>query len=290
MIKVSNNIKYIIVAICLGISCYGFLIKLPVPFRKIDAELHALFFFIAAAFLNILFKVKKLNNHLLVFGMLFLFSTLIEFTQDYSNKLLHKKIHGNFDPNDLKFNLIGITIFSVFWFMYYLITQTHIKFGTSPQSSFIDKCENIERDESKFEVLIDEKKEEKKNELKVQTARKRFYWYLIFTIIVGLLPIFLYPFSGYFGQQEYYSGWNHTPTYQFPDGSYNVAPPNLVILLMQISAFIPVLLFLISPLISIYMLFRKKYKLGFLYFIACLVNIPLLFLSLRVVGWLIIVD
>lgn len=48
--------------------------------------------------------------------------------------------------------------------------------------------------------------------------------------------------------------------------------------------------FLISPLISIYMLFRKKYKLGFLYLFACLVNIPLLFLSLRVVGWLIIVD
>ena len=132
--------------------------------------------------------------------------------------------------------------------------------------------------------------EKQETELRTRIAIKRFYWFLFFTIIVGLLPIVLYPFSGYFGQQEYYSGWNHTPTYQFPDGSYNVAPPNLVILLMQITAFIPVLLFLISPLISIYMLFRKKYKLGFLYFIACLVNIPLLFLSFRVVGWLIIVD
>ncbi len=33
----------------------GFLIKLPVPIRKIDLELHALFFFAAAAFLNLLF-------------------------------------------------------------------------------------------------------------------------------------------------------------------------------------------------------------------------------------------
>ncbi len=134
MIKISDRIKYFTVAICLGLSCYGFLIKLPVPFRSIDTELHALFFFIAAAFLNILFKVKKLNNHLLIFGMLFLFSTLIEFTQDYSNTLLHKKIHGNFDPNDLKYNLIGITIFSMFWFMYYLITLIHEKCRTSPQS------------------------------------------------------------------------------------------------------------------------------------------------------------
>ena len=122
MIKISDRIKYFTVAICIGLSCYGFLIKLPLPFRKIDTELHALFFFIAAAFLNVLFKTKKLNNHLLIFGMLFLFGSLIEFAQDYSNKLLHKKIHGNFDPNDLRFNLIGLTAFSIFWFIYYLIT------------------------------------------------------------------------------------------------------------------------------------------------------------------------
>ncbi len=131
--------------------------------------------------------------------------------------------------------------------------------------------------------------EKHENELIVHISEKKNYWYLIFTIIVGLLPIILYPFSGYFGQQEYYSGWNHTPTYQFLDGSYNVAPPNLIILLMQITAFMTFVLFLISPLISIYMLFRKKYKLGFFYFIACLVHIALLLLSMRVVGWLIIV-
>ncbi|MBS1763998.1 MAG: hypothetical protein JSS90_03400 [Bacteroidetes bacterium] len=120
----SDKIKYSIVAICFAISCCGFLIKLPVPFRDIDTELHALFFFMAAAFLNILFKVKKLNNHLMIFGMLLLFGTLIEFAQDYSNKLLHKTIHGKFDPNDLKYNLIGMTIFSIFWFAYYYKTRS----------------------------------------------------------------------------------------------------------------------------------------------------------------------
>ena len=58
MIKISNKIKSIILIVCFGLSCYGFLIKLPAPFRKIDSELHALFFFVAAAFLNILFKDK----------------------------------------------------------------------------------------------------------------------------------------------------------------------------------------------------------------------------------------
>lgn len=132
--KITNNLKFLIVAICFVISCYGFLIKLPIPFRKIDTELHALFFFIAAAFLNVLFKVKKLNNHFLIFGMLFLFSTLIEFAQEFTNKLTHNKIHGDFDPNDLKYNLIGLTLYSVFWLMYYYTTLIRKKNGIDPQA------------------------------------------------------------------------------------------------------------------------------------------------------------
>jgi len=131
MIKLSNRTKYLIVTFLFGISCYGFLIKLPVSLRNFDTELHAIYFFIAAAFLNILFRVNKLDTHFLIFGMLFLFSALIEFTQEYSNELLNKKIHGKFDPVDLKYNLIGLTVFTMFWLMYYLIFNIYKKLRTS---------------------------------------------------------------------------------------------------------------------------------------------------------------
>lgn len=120
--KISNKIKYSILALCFGLSCFGFLIKLPAPFRRIDSEMHYLFFFLAAAFINILFQVKKVNTHLMIYGMLFLFSALIEFSQEYSNKFLNRRIHGNFDPDDLKFNLLGLTTFSAIWLTYFLIT------------------------------------------------------------------------------------------------------------------------------------------------------------------------
>ena len=110
--------------ICFGLASYCFMIKLPVPLRKIDTELHALFFFTASAFLNILFQTKKLTDHFLIFGMLFLFSTLIEFAQDFSNTLFRKRIHGNFDPTDLKFNLLGMSVFSLIWFSYFLNQKT----------------------------------------------------------------------------------------------------------------------------------------------------------------------
>lgn len=116
------KIKYLIVVVCFIISCYCFLIRLPIPFRHVDKELHAIFFFLAAVFLNILFKVKKLNSHLLIFGMLFLFGALIEFTQEYSNNLFHKKIHGNFDQQDLKFDLLGLLSFSIIWFLTLIVS------------------------------------------------------------------------------------------------------------------------------------------------------------------------
>jgi hypothetical protein len=112
-----------ILIIVFVIAIYCFLIKLPVPFRKIDTQLHALFFFTAAAFVNILFLVKDIKNHLLIFGMLFLFSALIEFAQEYSNTLFHKRIHGNFDPIDLKFNLLGLCFFSLLWLTYFTINK-----------------------------------------------------------------------------------------------------------------------------------------------------------------------
>lgn len=112
--------KLLIIFIGFGIALYCFMIKLPVPLRKIDTELHALFFFSAAAFLNLMFCVKQINNHLMIFGLLLTASVLIEFAQEYSNSLVTKRIHGNFDPIDIKYNLFGLIAFSVLWFTYYL--------------------------------------------------------------------------------------------------------------------------------------------------------------------------
>jgi hypothetical protein len=120
----TNNGRIFLVLIAVIISFYCFLIKLPIPLRKMDTELHALFFFSASVFLNIIFRVKKLNTHFLIFGMLFLFSALIEFAQEYSNTLVKKRIHGNFDPVDLKYNLVGLTSFSVLWMIYFITLRS----------------------------------------------------------------------------------------------------------------------------------------------------------------------
>jgi hypothetical protein len=69
LIKITDKTKYIVLACCFGLSCYCFLIKLPVPLRRIDTELHALYFFFAAAFLNMQFKVKTLKDNLLIFAL-----------------------------------------------------------------------------------------------------------------------------------------------------------------------------------------------------------------------------
>ena len=112
--------KLLLIFISFGIALYCFMIKLPVPLRKIDTELHALFFFSAAAFLNLMFCVKEINNHLMIFGLLLTASVLIEFAQEYSNSLVIKRIHGNFDPIDIKYNLFGLIVFSILWFTYYI--------------------------------------------------------------------------------------------------------------------------------------------------------------------------
>jgi len=45
---------------------------------------------------------------------LFVFGVLIEFAQDFSNKIsvriIGKRIHGRFDPEDIFFNLLGVLI------------------------------------------------------------------------------------------------------------------------------------------------------------------------------------
>jgi hypothetical protein len=111
----------------LAVSVVGFMVKLPRTFRHYDKELHAAFYFLAAGFLNVLFANGKFVRHIIIFILLYLFSVSIEFAQEYSNKLLHKQIHGRFDPEDIKYNLRGLIAFSVLWVPYWIALKVYNK-------------------------------------------------------------------------------------------------------------------------------------------------------------------
>ena len=113
----TNWQKVIIAMVCFGIAIIGFMIKLPSGFRHMDKELHASFYFLAAAFLNILFAKRKLVRHVVIFFFLFLFGMVIEHAQSYSNRFFRKRIHGRFDPQDMESNVVGLIAFSVLWIL-----------------------------------------------------------------------------------------------------------------------------------------------------------------------------
>lgn len=119
-LKLNNWIKASLVLIYLVVSIYGFMIKLPREFRHIDKELHSVFYFLAAAFLNILFTNGKLARHILIFAILYFFGMLIEYAQEYSNQFFRSRIHGRYDPEDLKYNLRGLIAYSALWICYRL--------------------------------------------------------------------------------------------------------------------------------------------------------------------------
>ena len=112
------NQRLLLVFVCFAAAIIGFMIKLPPGFRRIDKELHALFYFGAAAFLNVLFAGTKLIRHVIIFIALYLFSMAIEHAQSYSNKFFRSRIHGRYDPEDVQWNLKGLMAFSLLWLIY----------------------------------------------------------------------------------------------------------------------------------------------------------------------------
>jgi hypothetical protein len=126
-LKINNWVKAALVLIVLLVSVYGFMIKLPREFRHIDKELHSVFYFLAAAFLNILFTNGKLARHVLIFAILYFFGMLIEYAQEYSNQYFRSRIHGRYDPEDLKYNLRGLIIYSGLWICYRLGVMVYKK-------------------------------------------------------------------------------------------------------------------------------------------------------------------
>jgi catechol 2,3-dioxygenase-like lactoylglutathione lyase family enzyme len=111
----SASQKIVVAGTCFGLAVVGFMVRLPSAFRGMDRELHTAFYFGAAAFLNLLFTKRNLGRHLLVVLFLFLFGAAIEYAQEYSNTLLRRRIHGRFDPQDLRANVVGLVGFSLVW-------------------------------------------------------------------------------------------------------------------------------------------------------------------------------
>lgn len=117
--------KLLLTGIAFTAAVAGFIVKLPAAFRHNDKEMHSLFYFLAAAFLNILFAKRNLLVHALLFILLYAFGVAIEYAQQYSNTLLHQKIHGNVDPEDIHANFLGLIAFSLLWVTYIVIVFVH---------------------------------------------------------------------------------------------------------------------------------------------------------------------
>lgn len=119
-LRINGWAKLVLTVVFLVASVIGFMLKLPSAFRHSDKELHAAYYFLAAFFLNILYTNGKLWRHAVIFGALYLFGFVIEHSQAYSNKFFRTRIHGRYDPEDMKYNVMGLVAFSAVWIVYRL--------------------------------------------------------------------------------------------------------------------------------------------------------------------------
>ena len=135
-IRLSIWQKFLLAFAMFAIAIVGFMVKLPSVFSHNDKEMHSLFYFLAAAFLNILFAKRNLLIHLVILGVLYAFGVAIEYAQQYSNTFFHKRIHGNADPEDIHANLQGLLVFSALWLFYVVVVFVYKKISVKePVSS-----------------------------------------------------------------------------------------------------------------------------------------------------------
>ena len=126
--------KALILFACFGLAVFGFMLKLPAAFRHMDKELHAAFYFLAAAMLNVLFAGTKLLRHVVIFVGLYLFGVGIEAAQQWSNRFFRRRIHGRFDPEDIAWNLKGLLLFSALWLLIMAALLAYRKLGPKKAS------------------------------------------------------------------------------------------------------------------------------------------------------------
>lgn len=104
-------------AIFVIVSIIGFMIKLPRAFHNYDKELHASFYFLGFLFLSYLFQ----NRLVLITLVLAMSGVVIEYAQELSNKvtirLIGRKIHGRFDIEDIRYNILGLALGMLVFFV-----------------------------------------------------------------------------------------------------------------------------------------------------------------------------
>ena len=103
------------------ISYTGFMLKLPSIFAGYDKELHYAFYFFASACLSVVLYKKSSFAYLIAISILLMFGVFIEFTQEISNDLIGRKIHGKFDIEDIQYNFFGVITYMFFWSHYKLL-------------------------------------------------------------------------------------------------------------------------------------------------------------------------
>jgi hypothetical protein len=103
-----NTYKIILISILAVFSIVGFMVKLPKILHHFDKELHMMFYFSATMIIAFFFPKKWMISSI----GLALFGIIIEFAQEFSNKIsiriIGKAIHGRFDVEDVKYNIIGV--------------------------------------------------------------------------------------------------------------------------------------------------------------------------------------
>lgn len=113
--------RYIIAFVI--ISYAGFMLKLPSIFIGLDKELHFAFYFFASAFLSVVLYKRSSFAYLMAIAVLLMFGVFVEATQEISNDIIGRKIHGNFDREDIKYNFFGVITYMFFWLHYKLLNK-----------------------------------------------------------------------------------------------------------------------------------------------------------------------
>lgn len=113
--------RLLIILITLSIA--GFMVKLPSVFAGLDKELHFAFYFFASAFLSVILVKRSSLTYLACILLLFSFGVFIECAQEISNDIIGKRIHGKFDPEDIKYNTFGIFSYLFLWAHYKLLNK-----------------------------------------------------------------------------------------------------------------------------------------------------------------------
>lgn len=119
--------KIAIIAFLFILIVIGFMIKLPKNLHNYDKELHGLFYFYASFGYNLFWAKNRWLQYLLGVLALVSFGVGIEIAQEASNHIFRKKIHGNFDLEDIKYNLLGLGLYSTLFIANSLYNKLSIK-------------------------------------------------------------------------------------------------------------------------------------------------------------------